>query len=82
MEGISERKYPDRRPRRRAMAALQGGAFAVVMLAATVVTSQAGGLLEKLITGKGTPGPEAPAPPGSAAQATVRLTVEGMVCYG
>ena len=82
MEGISEREYLDRRPRRRAMAALQGGAFAVVLLAATVVATQAGGLLEKLFTGKEPQRTEAPGPPGSAALATVRLTVEGMVCAG
>jgi hypothetical protein len=82
MEGVAAREYPDRRPRRRAVTALRGGAFVVVLLAATVVTAQAGGLFEKLFTGKGTPGTEAPRPPGSAALATVRLTVEGMVCYG
>ena len=64
------------------MAALQRGAFVAVLLAATVVAAQAGGLLEQLITGKGTQRTEAPGPPGSAALATVRLTVEGMVCYG
>ncbi|MGH8057586.1 MAG: hypothetical protein ACREOH_10185 [Candidatus Entotheonellia bacterium] len=82
MEAISAREYPDRRPQRRAMAALQGGAFVVVLLAATVIAVQAGGLLEKLLTGKERQRTEAPGHPGSAAQATVRLTVEGMVCYG
>jgi ferric-dicitrate binding protein FerR (iron transport regulator) len=81
MACASERKYPDRRPRRRAVAILRGEAFAAVLLAAAVVTAQAGGLLEKLFTGKGTQRTEAPGPPGSAALATVRLTVDGMVCY-
>jgi hypothetical protein len=82
MEGIAAREYLDRRPQRRAMTALQEGAFAVVLLAATVVAAQAGGLLEKLFTGKEPQRTEAPGSPGSAALATVRLTVEGMVCYG
>ena len=82
MQGICERKYQDRRLRRRAMVALQRGTLAAVVLAATVVAAQAGGLWEKLFTGKGTQRTEAPGSPGSAALATVRLTVEGMVCAG
>jgi ferric-dicitrate binding protein FerR (iron transport regulator) len=82
MACASERRDPDRRPQRRAVAALRSGAFAAVLLAAAVVTAQAGGLLEKLFTGKGTQRTEAPGPPGSAALATVRLTVDGMVCAG
>jgi len=82
MTCASERRDPDRWPQRRAVAALRSGAFAVVLLAATVVAAQAGGLLEKLFTGKGTQRTEAPGPPGSTALATVHLTVEGMVCYG
>ena len=82
MECASERKYPDRRPQCRAVAALQRGALAAVLLAATVVSAQAGGLLEKLFTGKELQRTEAPGSPGSAALATVRLMVEGMVCYG
>lgn len=82
MERASERKYSDRRPQHWTVTALQSGAFAVVLLAATVVAAQAGGLLEKLFTGKGTPRTEAPGSSASAALATVRLTVEGMVCYG
>jgi len=64
------------------VAALRSGAFAVVMLAATVVAAQAGGLLERLLTGKGTQRTEAPGSLGSAALTTVRLAVEGMVCAG
>ena len=82
MECASERRDPDRRPRRRAVAILRKGAIAAVLLAAAVVTVQAGSLLEKLFTGKGTQRTEAPGPPGSAALATVRLTVDGMVCAG
>ncbi len=52
------------------------------MLAATVVAAQAGGLLERLLTGKGTQRTEAPGSLGSAALTTVRLAVEGMVCAG
>ena len=82
MECASEWRDPDRRPQHRAVVALQRGAFAALVLVTAVVTAQAGSLLEKLFTGKGTPGTEAPGSPGGAALATVRLTVEGMVCYG
>ena len=82
MECASARRDPNRRRQRRAVAILGKGALAVVLLAATVVAAQAGGLLEKFFTGKGTQRTEAPGPPGSAALATVRLTVEGMVCAG
>jgi hypothetical protein len=82
MACASARRDPDRRPQRRAVAILRNGALAVVVLAATVVAAQAGGLLEKLFTGKEPQRPEAPGPPGSAALATVRLTVDGMVCAG
>ena len=79
MEGISERKYPDRRPRRRAMAALQRGTFAAVVLAVTMVAALAGGLWEKLFTGQGTQRTEASGPSGGGALGTVHLHVEGMV---
>lgn len=82
MACASARTDPDRRPQRRGVAILRKGAFAVVVLAATVATAQAGGLLEKLITGKGSQRTEVSGVPGSAVLATVRLTVEGMVCYG
>lgn len=82
MECASEQRYSDRRPQRHAVVALRRGVLAAVLLAATVVAAQAGGLLEKLFTGKGTQHTEASGPPGSAALATVRLTVEGMICYG
>lgn len=82
MACASARRDPNRRPQRRAVAILRKGALAVVLLAAAVVAAQAGGLLEKLFTGQGTQRTEAPGPPGSAALATVRLTVEGMVCAG
>lgn len=80
MACASERR--DRRPRHWTMTALQSGAFAVVLLAATMVAAQAGGLLERLFTGKGTQRTEAPGAPANATLATVHLTVDGMVCYG
>ena len=54
----------------------------MAVLAATVVAAQAGGLWEKLFTGQRAQRVEAPGTPGGAALATVRLTVEGMVCAG
>ena len=82
MACASARRDPDRRPERRAVAILRTGALAVVVLAATVVAAQAGGLWEKLFTGQRTQRMEVPGSPGSAALATVRLTVDGMVCAG
>ncbi|MGH8064187.1 MAG: hypothetical protein ACRERE_02895 [Candidatus Entotheonellia bacterium] len=79
MQGISERKYPDRRTRRRAVATLRKGALAGVLLAVTMVAVQAGGLWEKLFTGQGTQRTAASGPSGSGALGTVHLRVEGMV---
>jgi negative regulator of sigma E activity len=78
MERASDQRHPNRRLRHWRVA-LQSGAAAAVVLAATVVAAQAGGLWEKLFTGRDTQRTEAPGPPGSAAQATVQLRVEGMV---
>jgi ferric-dicitrate binding protein FerR (iron transport regulator) len=82
MDRISERRYLDRRAQRRVVVALQRGAMAALVLATAVAIAQAGGLPEKLFTGKGTQRTEAPGSAGNTAQATVRLTVDGMVCSG
>jgi len=53
-----------------------------MLLVATVTAAQAGGLFEKLFTGREAQRADTPRPQGSAPLATVRLSVEGMVCYG
>jgi hypothetical protein len=73
-----ERAY-DRRHLRHRRLALQCGAFTAVLVAATVLAANAGGLLERLLTGKESQRTEAPGSPGSGALATARLTIEGMV---
>lgn len=60
---------------------MNSGIFATLLLVATVTAAPAAGLFEKLFTSKTAPRTEAPSQ-GNAALATVRLTVEGMVCYG
>jgi hypothetical protein len=82
MAYASARRDRDRQPRPWRTTALQSAALAVVLLAATVVAAQAGGLLERLFTGKGAQRTEAPGASAGATLATVHLTVEGMVCYG
>jgi len=81
MRCASDTAQTDRRPLRWAVTVLRGGALATVLLVAMVTTGQAG-LLDWLLPGKGAPRPQAPRSATSAPVATVRLTVEGMVCYG
>jgi hypothetical protein len=71
-----------RRSRPWVMAILRGGTFALMLLAAVAADAQAGGLLERLLTGTASQRPDAPPPQGEGSLSTVRLTVEGMVCYG
>jgi hypothetical protein len=80
MKRTSDAVDPNRRRRRRALA-LSCGVFATLLLGAAVAAAPAAGLLERLFSGKAAPRTEAPSQ-GDAALATVRLTVEGMVCYG
>ncbi len=82
MKRASDRVRPDRWPRRWAVTTLDGGIFAAVLLVAIVTAAQAGGLFERLFTGKDSQRSEAPRPQGSTPLATIRLNVEGMVCYG
>lgn len=82
MRCASDNVDPDRRPLRHLATALQRGIFATILLVATVTAAQAGGLFEKLFTGKEAQRADTPQPQGSAPLATVRLSVEGMVCYG
>ena len=58
------------------------GVLAILLLVATTTPGQTGGLLDWLFPGKGSQGSEAPRSEPGAALASVRLTVEGMVCYG
>jgi len=76
------RASTDYQPRRWPAAVLGGGVMAVVLLVATVVGGEAGGLFDWLFTGKRTQGSQAPQPQGSTPLASVLLRVEGMVCYG
>jgi hypothetical protein len=61
---------------------LGGGVWATVFLVATVTAGQTGGLFDWLFIGKGVQRVEAPVSQGNAPLATVRLHVDGMVCYG
>jgi hypothetical protein len=78
MERASDQRHPNRRLRHWRVA-LQSGAFAAVLLAATMVAAQAGGLWEKLFTGQGPQRTEASGSSGSDTLATAHLRVEGMV---
>ena len=64
------------------MARLGGVTLVTMLLVAGVTAAQAGGLFERLFTGEGQKRSEAPPSQVSAPLATVRLSVEGMVCYG
>lgn len=81
MRGAFDTAQTDRRPQRWAATVLGGGVLATVLLVAMVTAGQAG-LFDWLLPGKGAQRPQAPPSPTSASVATVRLTVEGMVCYG
>jgi len=59
-----------------------GGVFAIAVLVAAVRAAQTGSLFERLFTPKEAQCAEASTSPENAALASVRLTVEGMVCYG
>lgn len=67
---------------RLAIIVLSGGVLAAALLVVTATAAQAGGLFEKLFTGKEAQRAETPRPQGSIPLATIRLNVEGMVCYG
>jgi hypothetical protein len=62
--------------------ALVSGVVVTVLLVATMTTGQAGGLSDWLLPGKGSQPAQAPQSPADAALASVRLRVDGMVCYG
>lgn len=81
MRCASGTAHTDRRPLRWAVTVRRSGALATVLLV-TMVTAGQAGLFDWLLPGKGAQRPEAPRSSTSAPVATVRLTVEGMVCYG
>lgn len=82
MDHKSAQRQPDRQPQRWTGAALVRSVLAAVLLVTAVLTAQAGGLLERLFTGKETQRAEASRSQPSTTLATVCLTVEGMICYG
>ena len=82
MRQRARRSHPDRWPQRWAAMVLCGGVMALVLLVAAVTDGQAGGLFDGLFTQKILQQTEAPPSQGNTPLATVRLHVEGMVCYG
>jgi hypothetical protein len=54
----------------------------MVLLVATVAAGQTAGLFDWLVAGKGPQRSEATSSQGNTPLATVRLHVDGMVCYG
>lgn len=67
---------------RLAIVILGGAVLATALVVVTATAAQTGGLLDWLFPGKGSQRSEAPLSQGTGPLATVRLTVEGMVCYG
>jgi hypothetical protein len=82
MRHRARRIHPDRRPRHWAVMVLCGGVMATVLLVAAVTDGQAAGLFDWLLTQKSPQRAEAPPSQGNTPLATVRLHVEGIVCYG
>jgi hypothetical protein len=82
MRHRARRSHPDRWPRYWAVMVLCGGVMATVLLVATVTDGQAGGLFDGLFTQKSPQRAETAPSQGNTPLATVRLHVEGMVCYG
>lgn len=82
MRHASRRAHPDRRSRHWAVTILGRGVLATVLLVATAVDGQAGGLFDRLFAGKEPQRSEASPSQGNVPLATVHLRVEGMVCYG
>lgn len=81
MRRASGMGHPDRWPLRWATV-LAGGVLAAVFLMTVATTARAGGLFDWLFPRQGPPRSAAPPAPAGAPLATVRLAVEGMVCYG
>ena len=82
MRRASRKAHPDRRAPHWVVLVLGGGVLATVLLAATVTDGRARGLLDWLFTGKDAQRSEASPSQKNVPLATVRLRVEGMVCYG
>jgi hypothetical protein len=82
MRRMSGMGYPDRRPLRWTVTVLGGGALAAVFLLTVATTVRAGGLFDWLFPRKGPQRSEALSTPAGTPLTTVRLAVEGMVCYG
>jgi hypothetical protein len=70
------------RGRRWTMMRLGGGMLIATLLVAFAAVRPTGGLWDQLRMGQGVPRAEAVPSQANAPLATVRLAVEGMVCYG
>ena len=70
------------RARRWTMLLLGGGMLTATLLVAFVAMRPTGGLWDQLLIGQRPPRAEASSSQADAPLATVRLAVEGMVCYG
>lgn len=82
MRRVSRRASPDRPLPRWAVLVLGGGVLTMLLLVATATDGQARGLFDWLFTGKEAQRSAAAPAQQQAPLATVRLRVEGMVCYG
>lgn len=82
MRRVSRRAYADRPLPHWAVLVLGGGVVAMVLLVVTVTDGRAGGLFDWLFTGKEAQRSDASPSQQNAPLTTVRLRVEGMVCYG
>ena len=82
MRRASHSAHPNRRAPHWVVLVLGGGVVAVLLLVTTVTDGRARGLLDWLFTGKAAQRSDASPSQQPAPLATVRLRVEGMVCYG
>ena len=82
MTRASRMAHAGQRLLRLAIIVLGGGVLSTALLVVTATAAQTGGLLDRLFPGKGSQRSEGPPSQGTGPLATIRLTVEGMVCYG
>ena len=82
MRRVSRRASAARPAPHWAVPVLGGGVVALLLLVATVTNGQARGLFDWFFTGKEAQRSDASPAQQHAPLATVRLRVEGMVCYG